>query len=284
MTSIKLFDKLSVECSKITTKMYSTSFSLGILSLNKKFRKQIYNIYGFVRLADEIVDTMHSHDKKYLLNKFKDDYKYAIENKISLNPILNSFQITVNKFDIDVKLIEQFIVSMEMDLDTSIKYDRKKYEYYILGSAEVVGLMCLKVFVSGDQKKYDELKDYAKKLGSAFQKINFLRDMGSDFNKLGRTYFPGIDFDKFNDKLKSQIEKDIDLDFVRGYEGIKKLPKQVRGGVLLAYTYYIKLFEKIKNQSAKKIQSNRIRVSNFKKLLLLIECRIVPRVKKLFYI
>jgi phytoene/squalene synthetase len=254
--------------------MYSTSFSLGILSLNKKFRKHIYNIYGFVRLADEIVDTMHSHDKKYLLNKFKDDYKYAIENKISLNPILNSFQITVNRFDIDVKLIEQFIVSMEMDLDTSIKYDRKKYEYYILGSAEVVGLMCLKVFVSGDQKKYDELKDYAKKLGSAFQKINFLRDMGSDFNKLGRTYFPGIDFDKFNDKLKSQIEKDINLDFVKGYEGIKKLPKQVRGGVLLAYTYYIKLFEKIKNQSAKKIQSNRIRVSNFKKLLLLIECRI----------
>ena len=254
--------------------MYSTSFSLGILSLNKKFRKHIYNIYGFVRLADEIVDTMHSHDKKYLLNKFKDDYKYAIENKISLNPILNSFQITVNRFDIDVKLIEQFIVSMEMDLDTSIKYDRKKYEYYILGSAEVVGLMCLKVFVSGDQKKYDELKDYAKKLGSAFQKINFLRDMGSDFNKLGRTYFPGIDFDKFNDKLKSQIEKDINLDFVKGYEGIKKLPKQVRGGVLLAYTYYIKLFEKIKNQSAKKIQFNRIRVSNFKKLLLLIECRI----------
>lgn len=274
MTSIKLFDKLSVECSKITTKMYSTSFSLGILSLNKKFRKHIYNIYGFVRLADEIVDTMHSHDKKYLLNKFKDDYKYAIENKISLNPILNSFQITVNRFDIDIKLIEQFIVSMEMDLDTSIKYDRKKYEYYILGSAEVVGLMCLKVFVSGDQKKYDELKDYAKKLGSAFQKINFLRDMGSDFNKLGRTYFPGIDFDKFNDKLKSQIEKDINLDFVKGYEGIKKLPKQARGGVLLAYTYYIKLFEKIKNQSAKKIQSNRIRVSNFKKLLLLIECRI----------
>lgn len=274
MTSIKLFDKLSVECSKITTKMYSTSFSLGILSLNKKFRKHIYNIYGFVRLADEIVDTMHSHDKKYLLDKFKDDYKYAIENKISLNPILNSFQITVNRFDIDVKLIEQFIVSMEMDLDTSIKYDRKKYEYYILGSAEVVGLMCLKVFVSGDQKKYDELKDYAKKLGSAFQKINFLRDMGSDFNKLGRTYFPGIDFDKFNDKLKSQIEKDINLDFIKGYEGIKKLPKQVRGGVLLAYTYYIKLFEKIKNQSAKKIQSNRIRVSNFKKLLLLIECRI----------
>lgn len=274
MTSIKLFDKLSVECSKITTKMYSTSFSLGILSLNKKFRKHIYNIYGFVRLADEIVDTMHSHDKKYLLNKFKDDYKYAIENKISLNPILNSFQITVNRFDIDVKLIEQFIVSMEMDLDTSIKYDRKKYEYYILGSAEVVGLMCLKVFVNGDQKKYVELKDYAKKLGSAFQKINFLRDMGSDFNKLGRTYFPGIDFDKFNDKLKSQIEKDINLDFVKGYEGIKKLPKQVRGGVLLAYTYYIKLFEKIKNQSAKKVQSNRIRVSNFKKLLLLIECRI----------
>jgi len=274
MTSIKLFDKLSVECSKITTKMYSTSFSLGILSLNKKFRKHIYNIYGFVRLADEIVDTMHSHDKKYLLNKFKDDYKYAIENKISLNPILNSFQITVNRFDIDVKLIEQFIVSMEMDLDSSIKYDRKKYEYYILGSAEVVGLMCLKVFVSGDQKKYVELKDYAKKLGSAFQKINFLRDMGSDFNKLGRTYFPGIDFDKFNDELKSQIEKDIDLDFVKGYEGIKKLPKQVRGGVLLAYTYYIKLFEKIKNQSAKKVQSNRIRVSNFKKLLLLIECRI----------
>ena len=274
MTSIKLFDKLSVECSKITTKMYSTSFSLGILSLNKKFRKHIYNIYGFVRLADEIVDTMHSHDKKYLLNKFKDDYKYAIENKISLNPILNSFQITVNRFDIDVKLIEQFIVSMEMDLDTSIKYDRKKYEYYILGSAEVVGLMCLKVFVSGDQKKYVELKDYAKKLGSAFQKINFLRDMGSDFNKLGRTYFPGIDFDKFNDELKSQIEKDIDLDFVKGYEGIKKLPKQVRGGVLLAYIYYIKLFEKIKNQSAKKIQSNRTRVSDFKKLLLLIECRI----------
>ena len=271
MTSIKLYDKLSVECSKITTKMYSTSFSLGILSLNKKFRKHIYNIYGFVRLADEIVDTMHSHDKKYLLNKFKEDYKYAIENKISLNPILNSFQITVNRFDIDVKLIEQFIVSMEMDLDTSIKYDRKKYEYYILGSAEVVGLMCLKVFVSGDQKKYVELKDYAKKLGSAFQKINFLRDMGSDFNKLGRTYFPGIDFDKFNDKLKSQIEKDINLDFVKGYEGIKKLPKQVRGGVLLAYTYYIELFEKIKNQSAKKVQSNRFRVSNFKKLLLLID-------------
>lgn len=268
------FDSVSYECSKLVTQRYSTSFTLGTRMLASKYRKHIYNIYGFVRLADEIVDTMHSHDKKYLLNKFKDDYKYAIENKISLNPILNSFQITVNKFDIDVKLIEQFIVSMEMDLDTSIKYDRKKYEYYILGSAEVVGLMCLKVFVSGDQKKYDELKDYAKKLGSAFQKINFLRDMGSDFNKLGRTYFPGIDFDKFNDKLKSQIEKDINLDFVRGYEGIKKLPKQVRGGVLLAYTYYIKLFEKIKNQSAKKIQSNRIRVSNFKKLLLLIECRI----------
>ena len=239
-----IFDKLSQDMSKMTTRRYSTSFSLGIRFLNKELHKPIYSIYGFVRFADEIVDSFDGFDKEILLADFKKDTYEAIENGISLNPILNSFQWAVNKYKIPHDLIETFMNSMEMDLDKKV-YDKDTYEKYILGSAEVVGLMCLKVFVSGEDSEYQRLKMNAMKLGSAFQKINFLRDLNDDFNELGRTYFPGINMNDFNNIVKKEIEADIEKDFRLGYEGILMLPKRARFGVYMAYKYYFKLFKKI---------------------------------------
>jgi len=264
------FDKLSLKTSELTTKTYSTSFSLGIKMLSKKFHEPIYSIYGFVRFADEIVDGFHDYDKKKLLIQFEKNCFDSIKDGISMNPILNSFQWVVNKYNIDHKLIKQFIYSMKMDLDSEKNYDQKEYEKYILGSAEVVGLMCLKVFVDGDDKIYKKLSYSAQKLGSAFQKINFLRDIKDDYNELGRTYFPNINLSNFNSKEKKEIESDIQKDFDDGYLGIKLLPPDARLGVYLAYIYYLKLFEKIKKLKPEIILKKRVRISNTKKFILMI--------------
>ncbi len=264
-----IFDKLSQDMSKMTTRRYSTSFSLGIRFLNKELHKPIYSIYGFVRFADEIVDSFDGFDKETLLADFKKDTYEAIENGISLNPILNSFQWAVNKYNIPHDLIETFMDSMEMDLDKKV-YDKDTYEKYILGSAEVVGLMCLKIFVSGEDSEYQRLKMNAMKLGSAFQKINFLRDLNDDFNELGRTYFPGINMNDFNNIVKKEIEADIEKDFRLGYEGILMLPKKARFGVYMAYKYYFKLFKKIKRTKAERILEERVRIPNRKKARILV--------------
>jgi len=264
-----IFDKLSQDMSKMTTRRYSTSFSLGIRFLNKELHKPIYSIYGFVRFADEIVDSFDGFDKEILLADFKKDTYEAIENGISLNPILNSFQWAVNKYNIPHDLIETFMNSMEMDLDKKV-YDKDTYEKYILGSAEVVGLMCLKIFVSGEDSEYQRLKMNAMKLGSAFQKINFLRDLNDDFNELGRTYFPGINMNDFNNIVKKEIEADIEKDFRLGYEGILMLPKRARFGVYMAYKYYFKLFKKIKRTKAERILEERVRIPNRKKARILV--------------
>ncbi len=263
------FDNLSHEMSELTTKRYSTSFSLGISFLNKDLHKPIYAIYGFVRFADEIVDSFHDYPKKELLDDFKAQTYKAIEQGISLNPILNSFQWAVNKYNIPLDLIETFLNSMEMDLDKQT-YDPSKYQLYILGSAEVVGLMCLKIFVHGDENEYERLKPSAMKLGSAFQKINFLRDLKADYQELGRTYFPGIDLNQFNSTVKKEIEADIEKDFHEGYLGIKQLPKNSRFGVYMAYIYYYKLFKKIKATPAEIILNERVRIPNNKKYRLFV--------------
>lgn len=265
-----IYDNISQECSKNTTQTYSTSFSLGIKALNKKLHQPIYNIYGFVRLADEIVDTFHDYNKLELLNRFKQDTINAIEDKISLNPILNSFQETVNRYQIDWSLIEAFLNSMEMDLEEQV-YDKEKYQLYILGSAEVVGLMCLRVFVQGNDDNYNKLKPFAMKLGSAFQKVNFLRDANSDFQGLGRTYFPGVNMCDFTEAEKRKIETDIEDDFKTALIGIKMLPYSSKGGVYLAYRYYYDLFLKIKSLPSSRILKDRIRIPNSKKIVLLIK-------------
>ena len=264
----QLFDDISQEMSALTTKRYSTSFSLGISFLNKDLHKPIYSIYGFVRFADEIVDSFHGFDKETLLAEFKTETYKSIAQGISLNPILNSFQWAVNKYEIPLELIEIFLNSMEMDLGKQI-FDKATYEKYILGSAEVVGLMCLKVFVNGNEAEYEKLKPSAMKLGSAFQKINFLRDLKADYQELGRTYFPGIDMQEFNATVKKEIEADIEKDFRAGYEGILQLPKEARFGVYMAYKYYFKLFKKIKTKSAHSILTERIRIPNYRKVRIL---------------
>ncbi|HQY21102.1 MAG TPA: phytoene/squalene synthase family protein [Ignavibacteria bacterium] len=256
-----LFDNISVECSKLVTKTYSTSFSAGIRFLHKDLRNPVYNIYGFVRFADEIVDSFHDFDKKELLDKFSDDTFEAIEKKISLNPILNSFQDTVRKYEIPNELIEQFLSSMRMDLNR-VSYDSDELNDYILGSAEVVGLMCLKIFTYEDKSLYEKLKPFAMKLGSAFQKINFLRDLKTDYNELSRSYFPNFNPDNFSDDDKRKIESDIENELITALEGIGKLPVSSRKGVYLAYLYYLKLFKKIKRLPAKEIMKRRIRISN----------------------
>lgn len=263
--SKELFDKVSLRCSIITTKSYSTSFSLGIRCLDRDLRDPIYAIYGFVRFADEIVDTFHDYNKPELLQRFKAETYLSIKEGISLNPILNSFQYTVNKYKFEHELIDQFLKSMEMDL-TLTSYDEKGIQEYILGSAEVVGLMCLRVFCNGDEAMYQKLKPSAMKLGSAFQKINFLRDLNADFNGMSRTYFPGVDLTKFTEETKKQIEADIALDFKAGYEGILQLPRKARLGVYVAYLYYTSLFKKIQNTSSHVVIKERIRVHNSKKL------------------
>lgn len=264
----KLFDELSYRVSKETTKQYSTSFSLGILALSSKIRNPIYAIYGYVRLADEIVDSFHEYDKEKLLTRFKEETFQALEDRISLNPILQAFQDTVHQFKIDLQLIKQFLKSMEMDL-RKIDYNSELYKEYIVGSAEVVGLMCLQVFVEGNISEFERLKPFAMKLGSAFQKVNFLRDMKDDYQILGRSYFPDVDISFFDNKIKSDIEKDIDEEFKEALLGIKKLPNSSRFGVYLAYRYYISLFRKIKRTSAQNIINQRIRISNSRKISLM---------------
>lgn len=264
----KLFDELAYEVSKSTTKKYSTSFSLGILALNSNIRPAIYAIYGFVRLADEIVDSFHDYNKPELLQRFKEQTWQALDEKISLNPILQSFQETVHKYDINRRLIELFLKSMEMDLK-KVEYNSELYDEYILGSAEVVGLMCLQVFVEGNRDAYVELKPYAMKLGSAFQKINFLRDLNDDYHILGRTYFPGVEMQHFSDQVKKVIEREIEAEFKEALIGIKKLPSSSRFGVYLAYKYYYSLFRKIKKTPANIIAHERVRIPDARKLSLM---------------
>jgi phytoene synthase len=276
----ELFDQLSAECSKITTKRYSTSFSLGIYFLSKRIRGPIYAIYGFVRFADEIVDSFHNYDKKYLLEKFKNDTFEAIAQGISLNPVLNSFQKVVHDYGIDHELIRQFLRSMEMDLEPAI-YSKEKYESYILGSAEVVGLMCLSVFTEGDKPYYEHLKPYAMKLGSTFQKVNFLRDVKADYQNLNRNYFPGVDLAQFSDLQKNHIEKEIEEEFKQALIGIKQLPLCSRSGVYLSYIYYKELFNKIKQASADQIMDRRIRISNGHKIGLMFDSMIRYKINAL---
>ncbi|MBI3239901.1 MAG: phytoene/squalene synthase family protein [Flavobacteriia bacterium] len=259
-----IFDDVGHEMSMLTTKRYSTSFSLGIRFLAKDLHKPIYAIYGFVRFADEIVDSFHDFDKYELLSDFTHQTYDAIEQGISLNPILNSFQWAVNTYNIPRELISTFLRSMEMDLNNK-EYDQRDYEEYILGSAEVVGLMCLKVFLRGNEAEYERLKIPAMKLGSAFQKINFLRDLRADYHQLGRSYFPGVNLSEFDAATKKEIELDIAKDFHEGYEGIKQLPKDARFGVYMAYIYYYKLFRKIQQTEAKTILNERIRIPDNKK-------------------
>lgn len=263
-----LYNTTTFECSKLITEYYSTSFTLGIKTLDKRFHFPIYAVYGFVRYADEIVDTFHGFDKKTLLNTFRTDTFKAIEDKISLNPVIHSFQMVVNEYQIEHDLIKAFLHSMEMDLYQS-EYNQVGYEEYIYGSAEVVGLMCLRVFCEGNDEMYQALKDDARRLGSAFQKVNFLRDIKSDFQERGRTYFPNVDFTNFTLTDKQQIEKDIQADFDAAYRGIMNLPKGAKAGVYLAYKYYLRLFDKIKGCPASKIQNERIRVPDFQKVALL---------------
>jgi phytoene/squalene synthetase len=267
--SLERYSIVCSKCSELTTKLYSTSFTLGIKSLASEFHSPIYAIYGFVRFADEIVDTFDRQDKNELLAKFKDDTYRAIQNKISLNPILHSFQRVVNEYHIEKELIETFLQSMEMDLSKK-EYTQSSYEKYILGSAEVVGLMCLRVFCKGDKIQYEHLKLPAMRLGSAFQKINFLRDLKADYIDLGRTYFPGLEMNEFNENAKSAIEKDIEQDFRDGYTGIKSLPKGARLGVYVAYVYYYALFKKIKKTSPQTVLKERIRIPNIYKYLLIV--------------
>lgn len=256
-----LFDELSYSVSKITTQKYSSSFSLGILALKPSIRFAIYAIYGYVRLADEIVDSFHGYDKEKLLHRLKEETGNALQEGISINPILQSFQETVNRYKIDKNLIEQFLHSMEMDLQ-NIDYNSELYEEYIFGSAKVVGLMCLQVFTDGNNEQYEKLKPYAMKLGSAFQKVNFLRDLKDDYQILGRTYFPNIDMCVFDNYVKCQIENEIEGEFKEALTGIKKLPGSSMFGVYLAYKYYLSLFQKIKRKSSKDILNNRVRIPN----------------------
>lgn len=261
----KLFDELAYDVSKKTTKKYSTSFSLGILALSPAIRSAIYAIYGYVRLADEIVDSFHDYDKKTLLQRFKTETNIALKEGISLNPILHSFQDTVHHYKIDKVLIDQFLHSMEMDLE-QVDYNSDLYNEYIFGSAEVVGLMCLQVFTNGDKKQFEELKPFAMKLGSAFQKVNFLRDLNEDYKILGRTYFPNIEMNIFDNRVKKEIEKEIEIEFKEALAGIQMLPSSAKFGVYLAYRYYLSLFKKIRNTQAESILEERIRIPNVQKV------------------
>ena len=264
-----IFDEVSYSCSENVTKTYSTSFSLATKLLSENIRKDIYNIYGFVRFADEIVDSFHDYNKTELFNDFSDDLEKALVNKIHLNPILNSFQHTFHKYNIDKDLVNSFMKSMRMDL-TKKKYSTvKEYKEYIYGSADVVGLMCLKVFVQGDSKLYNKLKNNAMKLGSAFQKVNFLRDLKADKEDLNRTYFPNTKFEKLNESEKNEIINEIENDFKDGLEGIKQLPLDAKFGVFMAYRYYNQLLKKLKKTPATEIINRRIRVPNLKKIELL---------------
>jgi len=265
----EIFDRVSAECSRIITTTYSTSFSAGIYFLDKRLHGPLYSIYAFVRCADEIVDSFEGFDKRSLLVDFRAQTFRAIDQRISTNPVLNSFQKAVHKYRIQLDLIETFLNSMEMDLMPH-EYDRTKFDTYILGSAEVVGLMCLHVFTEGDRDLYDCLKGSAMKLGSAFQKVNFLRDMQADYKVLGRMYFPHVNFDLFSEEDKMAIENEIAIEFAEALEGIKQLPRSSRLGVYIAYKYYQALLKKIKRLSARRVKEERIRVRNEKKLQLMV--------------
>ncbi len=265
---MNLYHNVCVECSKHITNRYSTSFSLGIRVFDKKFRNPVYAVYGFVRFADEIVDTFHEYPKAVLLDRFRQDTYNAIAERISLNPVLHAFQEVVHRYQIERELIDAFLDSMEMDLYHD-RYEDSLYKQYIYGSAEVVGLMCLRVFCEGDDEKYQHLKGAARSLGSAFQKINFLRDMKSDFDERGRVYFPGVNFTHFTNEDKLAIESDIKYDFDEAYRGIVQLPKGARFGVYLAYVYYTNLFSKIRRAPVCQVKQERIRVPNRQKMLLL---------------
>lgn len=265
---MELFDRLSVRCSRMTTNLYSTSFSLGIRCLHSRIRNPIHAIYGFVRFADEIVDTFHHFNKEDLLTRFKSETFRAIEEKISLNPILHNFQRTVNQYQIEKVLIESFLRSMENDLHKT-RYNETEINEYIFGSAEVVGLMCLRVFSEGNDEIFDKLWSQARHLGSAFQKINFLRDIHADYNTLGRIYFPDVNMSEWNTNRKREIEKSIEADFYEALQGIKQLPRTSRLGVYVAYMYYLALFKKIKNTPAELVFERRIRITNSVKASLL---------------
>ena len=266
----ELFDSVSNDCSKLVTKSYSTSFSLAVKMLSKTIRNDIYNIYGFVRFADEIVDTFHAYDKEMLMEHFEKDYYLSKEQGISLNPILNSFQQTVNNYDISDEMVQAFLKSMKADLYKTEYQTKAEYDEYIYGSADVVGLMCLKVFVNGDDKKFEELKDAAMRLGSAFQKVNFLRDLKDDFEVLNRSYFPNVDLGKLDASSKQIIINEIEADFDFAYQnGILKLPVEAKFGVYMAFRYYKRLLKKLHKVPSEKIMDTRIRISNPMKINLL---------------
>jgi phytoene/squalene synthetase len=266
---MNLFHEVCELCSRNTTERYSTSFSSAIRLLHQDLRQPIYNIYGLVRFADEIVDTFHEYDKASLISDFRSQTFEAIERGISLNPILHSFQLTVNQYKIDHALIHAFFNSMEMDLQKT-QYNNEGYNEYIYGSAEVVGLMCLYVFLEGDAVQYEKLKPSARSLGAAFQKVNFLRDVQADYNQLDRTYFPGLDFSNFTDRQKREIEADIQKDFDDAYAGIMQLPAKARFGVYVAYKYYLSLFRKIKKLQPAVIMQERVRIPDYHKVMILL--------------
>ncbi|MBA4154038.1 phytoene/squalene synthase family protein [Flavobacterium sp.] len=267
-----IFDHVSFECSKLVTKSYSTSFSSAVKMLAPSIREDIYNIYGFVRFADEIVDTFHEYDKELLFELFEHDLEKALQNKISLNPILNSFQHTVNRYEIPKDLIDAFMKSMKQDLYKKEYQTTAEYQEYIYGSADVVGLMCLKVFVKGNEALYEELKHSAMRLGSAFQKVNFLRDLKADFEDLNRTYFPNTNLNQLDETSKQEIITEIESDFAAGFVGIQKLPIEAKFGVYTAYIYYKKLLSKLKKTPSLEIKNTRIRVPDYEKAGLLAKC------------
>ncbi|MBS7787415.1 phytoene/squalene synthase family protein [Flavobacterium sp. CYK-55] len=274
-----LFDTVSHQCSRAVTKTYSTSFSTAVQLLAPSIRQDVYNIYGFVRLADEIVDSFHDYDKPALFAQFEVDLENALKQKISLNPVLNAFQYTVHKYDIPHELIDAFMKSMKADLTKTVYQSQAEYEDYIYGSADVVGLMCLKVFVKGNNQKYNELKASAMKLGSAFQKVNFLRDLKADFEQLNRTYFPNTDLTELNEQAKQQIIEEIEADFKAGYEGIVLLPLEAKLGVYTAYVYYKKLLAKLKQTPSTQIKQTRIRVPDYEKYGLFAKCYLSYKLK-----
>ncbi|SNC66893.1 Phytoene/squalene synthetase [Hymenobacter gelipurpurascens] len=269
MDHVALFTETSLACSKLITSRYSTSFTLGIRTLDSRFHLPVYAVYGWVRWADEIVDTFHDHDKAALFADFRRQTDEALSTGLSLNPVLHAFQHMVKRYSIDREFIDAFLYSMEMDLDDR-SYNQSLYERYIYGSAEVVGLMCLRIFCEGDEAMFERLREPARRLGSAFQKVNFLRDIRSDYEDRGRVYFPGVQYERFTDEVKREIEADIRADFEAGYAGIVQLPRAARLGVYLAYVYYLKLFHKIRQLSAARILGERVRVPDNTKLLLLL--------------
>jgi len=276
-----IFDTISFDCSRNVTKSYSTSFSAAVKMLAPSIRQDIYNIYGFVRFADEIVDTFHEYNKEELFDMFEKDLTSALENRISLNPILNSFQHTVHLYSIPMNLINAFMNSMRLDLHKSEYKTIDEYNEYIYGSADVVGLMCLKVFVNGDDAKFNELEHSAMRLGSAFQKVNFLRDLKADYEDLNRTYFPNTDLSQLDEHSKNEIIKEIESDFAAGFEGILKLPLEAKFGVYTAFVYYKKLLSKLKKTPSTEIKNTRIRVPDYQKFGLMAKCYVNYRLNLL---